>query len=39
MMMASLANALDNRTIQKDFAKDPVSWASHAYLSRERMSL
>jgi hypothetical protein len=39
MIMASLDNALSNRAIQRDFARDPVSWAAHAYLSMETMSL
>jgi hypothetical protein len=25
--------------IQRDFARDPVSWAAHTYLSLEKMSL
>jgi hypothetical protein len=39
MIMAALDNALSNRAIQRDFAKDPVSWAAHTYLSLETMSL
>jgi hypothetical protein len=39
MIMAALDNALDNRAIQRDFARDPVSWAAHTYLSIETMSL
>ncbi len=39
MIMASLDNALDNRAIQRDFARDPVSWAAHTYLSMETMSI
>jgi Putative glucoamylase/Protein of unknown function (DUF3131) len=39
MILASLANALDNRVIQHDFAADPVAWAARTYLSRETMSL
>jgi Putative glucoamylase len=38
MIMAALANALDNRAIQRDFASDPVSWAAHTYLGLEKMS-
>jgi hypothetical protein len=37
MIMASLDNALENRAIQRDFARDPVSWAAHTYLSIETM--
>jgi hypothetical protein len=39
MIMAALDNALDNRAIQRDFARDPVSWAAHTYLSIETMSI
>jgi hypothetical protein len=39
MIMAALDNALENRAIQRDFARDPVSWAAHTYLSIETMSL
>jgi hypothetical protein len=39
MIMASLANALDNRAIQRDFAADPVSWAAQTYLGAETLSL
>jgi hypothetical protein len=35
----ALDNPLDDRAIQRDFARDPVSWAAHAYLSIETMSL
>ena len=37
MIMASLDNALNNRAIQRDFARDPVSWAAHTYLPMETM--
>ena len=37
MIMASLDNALNDRAIQRDFARDPVSWAAHTYLSMETM--
>jgi hypothetical protein len=37
MIMASLANALDNRAIQRDFAADPTSWAARTYLGAENM--
>jgi Putative glucoamylase/Protein of unknown function (DUF3131) len=39
MIMASLDNTLNDRAIQRDFARDPVSWAAHTYLSLETMSL
>jgi hypothetical protein len=39
MIMAALDNALRNRAIQRDFARDPVSWAARTYLSLEHMSL
>jgi len=39
MIMAALDNALANRAIQRDFARDPVSWAARTYLSIETMSL
>jgi hypothetical protein len=39
MIMASLDNALNNRAIQRDFARDPVSGAAQEYLSLETMSL
>jgi hypothetical protein len=39
MIMAALDNALRDRALQSDFARDPVSWAAHTYLSRETMSI
>jgi hypothetical protein len=39
MIMAALDNALTNRALQRDFARDPVSWAARTYLSMETMSL
>ena len=33
MVMAALDNALRDRALQRDFARDPVSWAAHTYLS------
>lgn len=39
MIMASLDNALHNRALQRDFARDPVSWAAHTYLGYERLSI
>ena len=37
MIMASLDNALNDRAIQRDFARDPVAGAAHTYLSLEKM--
>jgi hypothetical protein len=37
MIMAALDNALDDRSLQRDFARDPVSWAARAYLTLEHM--
>jgi hypothetical protein len=34
-----LDNALDNRAIQRDFARDPVAWAAHTYRELEKMPL
>jgi Putative glucoamylase/Protein of unknown function (DUF3131) len=39
MIMAALDNALANRSLQRDFARDEVSWAARTYLSIEQMSL
>jgi hypothetical protein len=39
MIMAALDNALNNGAMQEHFARDPVSWAAHLYLSTETMSL
>jgi Putative glucoamylase/Protein of unknown function (DUF3131) len=39
LIMASLDNALNDRALQRDFARDPVSWAARTYLSVETMSL
>ncbi len=39
MIMASLDNAINNRAIQRDFARDPVSWAAHTYLELEKLSI
>jgi Putative glucoamylase len=39
MIMAALDNALNDRAMQRHFARDPVSWAAHTYLSVETMSL
>jgi hypothetical protein len=39
MIMAALDNALNDRAIQRDFARDPVSWAARTYLSLEHLSI
>jgi hypothetical protein len=39
MILAALDNALNDRALQRDFARDPVAWAARTYLSLERMSL
>ncbi len=39
MIMAALDNALNNRAIQRDFARDPISWAARTYLRLENMSI
>ncbi|HEX4705046.1 MAG TPA: glucoamylase family protein [Pseudonocardiaceae bacterium] len=39
MIMAALDNALNDGALQRDFARDPVSWAARTYLSMETMSL
>ena len=39
MIMAALANALDNRVMQRNFARDADSWAARTYLGMETMSL
>jgi hypothetical protein len=39
MIMAALNDALNNDALQRDFARDPVSWAARTYLSAERMSI
>ena len=39
MIMAALDNALDNRAIQRDFARDPVSWAARTYLSLDNVPM
>ncbi len=37
MIMAALDNALNNRSMQRYFAADPVSWAARTYLGLEKM--
>jgi hypothetical protein len=39
MIMAALDNALENREMQRHFARDPVSWAARLYLSVETLSI
>jgi hypothetical protein len=39
MIMTAVDNALDNRAIQRYFARDPASWAARTYLSMENMSI
>jgi Putative glucoamylase/Protein of unknown function (DUF3131) len=39
MIMAALDNALENRAMQRHFARDPISWAAQTYLSMETMSI
>jgi hypothetical protein len=39
MIMAALDNALEDRAMQRHFARDPVSFAAHLYLSSETMSI
>lgn len=39
MIMAALDNALNDRAMQRHFARDPVSWAAQTYLSAEALSI
>ena len=39
MIMAALDNALNDRAMQRHFARDPVSLAAHTYLSAEMLSI
>jgi hypothetical protein len=39
MIMAALDNALNDHAMQRHFARDPISWAAHLYLSYEKMSI
>jgi Putative glucoamylase/Protein of unknown function (DUF3131) len=39
MIMAAIDNALNGNAIQRDFARDPISWAAKTYLSMETMSI
>jgi len=39
MIMAALDDALNNGAMQRNFARDPVSWAARLYLSSETMSI
>jgi hypothetical protein len=39
MIMAAIDNALNHDALQRDFARDPVSWAARTYLSTDRLSI
>jgi hypothetical protein len=39
MLAPGTAGATGYQVSQRDFARDPVSWAAHTYLSIETMSL
>ena len=39
MIMAALDNALNDRAMQRHFARDPVSVAAQTYLSAETLSI
>lgn len=39
MITAAIDNALNDDALQRYFARDPISWAAHEYLSIERMSI
>jgi Putative glucoamylase/Protein of unknown function (DUF3131) len=39
MIMAAIDNDLNNDAIQRDFARDPVSWAARTYLSLDHLSI
>jgi hypothetical protein len=39
MIMAGLDDALNDNALQRDFARDPVSWAARADLTAERMTI
>jgi hypothetical protein len=39
MIMAAVDNALNSSALQRDFAKDPTSWAAKTYLSMETLSI
>jgi hypothetical protein len=39
MIMAALDNALEDRALQRHFARDPVSWAARTYLPLETMPI
>ena len=38
MILAALANALADRSMQRHFAADPISWAARTYLGLEKMT-
>jgi hypothetical protein len=39
MIMAAIDNALNHSALQRDFARDPVSWAARTYLGAETLSI
>jgi hypothetical protein len=39
MIMAAIDDTLNHDALQRDYARDPVSWAARTYLSAERMSI
>ncbi|HEY1640073.1 MAG TPA: glucoamylase family protein [Streptosporangiaceae bacterium] len=39
MIMAAIDNAVNHGALQRDFARDPVSWAARTYLGAETLSL
>jgi Putative glucoamylase/Protein of unknown function (DUF3131) len=39
MIMAAIDNAVDHDALQRDFARDPVSWAARTYLGAETLSI
>jgi hypothetical protein len=39
MIMAGLDDALNDDALQRDFARDPVSWAAKTDLMFERMTI
>ncbi|HWE61036.1 MAG TPA: glucoamylase family protein [Chloroflexota bacterium] len=39
MIMAALDNALNDNALQRQFARDPVSWAAHLELAAEQFSI
>jgi hypothetical protein len=39
MIMAAIDNAVNHDALQRDFARDPVSWAARTYLGAETLSI